>query len=314
MKTPRNLRNVLNNLQENHCSFRITPSGEFTKVFPDTPSDYSKIIAQLDVLDVQHYYFADISVMPLKVVVRGLPIEGVTVETIQETVIEKEFQVLKVAQMVSFKTNKKMPLFQTHLTDNPKARKIFKLETLMYYIIKIENYNRPFRSIQCFNCQYFHHSSHNYKMNAKCLKCPENHDYRKCPLKKGQESKVAIVNCSLGHTANFRGYPKFPKRYRTFNSSTITPNKSVANVITSPLPQQPSTAVIPAQAVTSETVNLNSLSSILNEIVQEFKVNNVKEFIIKLKNILQKLRSATTIFDKAMILTVAFEQHSTSTP
>lgn len=111
MKTPQNLRDVLKKLQENHCSFRITPSGEFTQIFPDSPSDYSKIIAQLNVLDVQHYYFAGNSVMPLKVFVRELLIEEVTVETIQEALIEKESPVLKVAQMVSFKTNKKMPLF-----------------------------------------------------------------------------------------------------------------------------------------------------------------------------------------------------------
>lgn len=127
--------------------------------------------------------------MPLKVFVRELPIEDVTVETIQEALIEKESAVLKVAQMVSFKTNTKMPLFQTQLTGNLKARKIFKLETLMYYIIKIENYNRPFRSIQCVNCHYFHHSSHNCKMNAKCLKYPENHNYRQCPTKKDNKIK-----------------------------------------------------------------------------------------------------------------------------
>lgn len=113
--------------------------------------------------------------MPLKVFVRELPIEEVTVDMIQEALIEKESPVLKFAQMVRFKTTK-MPLFQTQLTGNTKGRKIFKLETLMYYIIKIENYNRPFRSIQFVNCHYFHHSSHNCKMNAKCLKYPDNHN------------------------------------------------------------------------------------------------------------------------------------------
>lgn len=180
----------------------------------------------------------------------------------------------------------------------------------MHYIIKIENYNRPSRTIQCFKCQYFHHSSSHCKMNFRCVKCPENHDYRTCPLgKNGDNNKVICVNCKGNHTANFRGCQKFPKSNRTFNSSVISSNKSFANAVANakvlPPPQKHVNSAPLAPNPATET--FNSLTNVLNEIAQEFNVSNFQELIIKYRNLLLKLKSTTDPLLKLKILAETIE-------
>lgn len=104
------------------------------------PQDYQKMIAKLDSLKVQHFYFPEKSTVPLKAV-RGLDINS-DVEELKEDLLKLEFPVLKVNQMEKFNTKQKMPLFQIHLENNTKAKEIFKLQTLNFNIICIQNCNR----------------------------------------------------------------------------------------------------------------------------------------------------------------------------
>lgn len=65
------------------------------------------------------------------------------VEQIQSELIKKSFPVIKVAQMTSFRTKNKLPLYQIQLTNGPVAKEIFNLDNLLYHIINVGNYNRP---------------------------------------------------------------------------------------------------------------------------------------------------------------------------
>ena len=57
---------------KSQCNFKCASSGEFARIFPDTPESYRKIVVTLDDLKIQHYVIPEKSTQPLKVVIRGL--------------------------------------------------------------------------------------------------------------------------------------------------------------------------------------------------------------------------------------------------
>lgn len=136
---------------KSRSSFTVSPNGIFMKLYPETSKDYQEIIKVLDELKVKHFLFLNRAIKPLKVVIRGLSIDMDTNMIAEE--LKKSFPVIKVAQLIKFKTENKMPLFQIQLEDSQAAREIFKLHTLLHHILSMENYNKPPRVLQCFKCQ-----------------------------------------------------------------------------------------------------------------------------------------------------------------
>ena len=113
------------------CNFKCAPSGEFARIFPESPESYKTIVAALDDLNIQHYVIPDKSSQPLKVVIRGLDRETQTTD-IEAALKALNFTPQKVNQMTNFKTKKPMPLFQIHLDDNSNNHKIFELKERLY--------------------------------------------------------------------------------------------------------------------------------------------------------------------------------------
>lgn len=98
---------------EGHCKFTVSPAGIFTRIHPTIIHDYQEIVKLLDSYQVEHILFPNKSNQPLKVVVRGLPID-IDSDYIFEDLKEKTFLVIKVAQLAKFKTGNKMPLYSKY--------------------------------------------------------------------------------------------------------------------------------------------------------------------------------------------------------
>ena len=136
-----------------------------------------------------------------------------------------------------------MPLFQIHLDDNANNRKIFELKDLLYQWVVVEDYRRPTRTVQCYRCQYFHHTSQNCRLEPRCNKCDTTgHEYKDCPKGSGKIDSVTCCNCKqVGHPANYRGCPKFPENVKkaalNSKSSLVNKNKSFSSLFTTPSPQ-----------------------------------------------------------------------------
>ncbi|GFY15414.1 hypothetical protein TNCV_1572251 [Trichonephila clavipes] len=86
---------------------------------------------------------------------------------------------------------------------------------------RIEGYDGKGVS-QCYTCNIFHHSSENYHLTPRYLKCGEAHITRECPIKQRLEI-VNCINCQVyGYKANWKGCPCFPKGTAKNNRNSCT--------------------------------------------------------------------------------------------
>ncbi|GBP07031.1 hypothetical protein EVAR_4452_1 [Eumeta japonica] len=66
---------------------------------------------------------------------------------------------------------------------------------------------------QRYNCQSYGHSSKHRFNPARCVKCLGNHSTAQCTRNKDIDGPPACVLCKQkGHTVNYLGYPRAPKR------------------------------------------------------------------------------------------------------
>ncbi|KAF8785964.1 Nucleic-acid-binding protein transposon like protein [Argiope bruennichi] len=196
----------LNTVHKINC--KAKEAGEFIKLFVETSDDIRKMTKYLDELDKEYFVIASRAEKPIKVVIKGLPI-NTECEEIKQELIEKGFRVDRVNQLKRFKTRDPLPIFQIHLFKSSNIQDIYKLNDLMYFIIKVEKYINK-QNHQCFNCQLWNPGSKGCKLKPKCVICAESRISRDCP-KKGKETEVKCANCGGPHTANYRGCPKYPK-------------------------------------------------------------------------------------------------------
>ncbi|GFU36982.1 putative RNA-directed DNA polymerase from transposon X-element [Trichonephila clavipes] len=95
---------------------------------------------------------------------------------------------------------------------NEKAELIHDVKTVCYLSVTVD----PFRkkkpgATQCYNCNYFNHSSANCRMTPRCLKCGKITALETARLKKKIE-KPRCINCNQeGHVASLRSCTAFPK-------------------------------------------------------------------------------------------------------
>lgn len=92
------------------AQFHCQSTGGFTRLYPASTPDYQLIKQVLDELNIEHFLFPELNASLLKVVIRGLP-TNMDVEQIQSDLNKKSLPVIKVAQMASFRTKNKLPLY-----------------------------------------------------------------------------------------------------------------------------------------------------------------------------------------------------------
>ncbi|GBM54976.1 hypothetical protein AVEN_82525-1 [Araneus ventricosus] len=196
----------INTIQKIKCLAK--ESGEFVKLFVDTPEEVLKLTKYLEEQQLEIYCVADRTARPVKVVIRGLGKETNT------ELKELKFEVEKVNQLRQFKTKEPLPLFQVHLARTPNVNEIYKLTSLMYHIVTVVKYeNKSLR--QCLKCQTWQHSADKCHLKPKCVVCTDVHESKNCPNKTAiseeQKLPVKCANCGGQHTASYKGCPKYPK-------------------------------------------------------------------------------------------------------
>ncbi|GBM51588.1 hypothetical protein AVEN_830-1 [Araneus ventricosus] len=197
----------LNEIQKISCAAK--PKGEFMHVYCNSSADHRNITEYLDKEKIQYYVVPPAAKKPVKVVIKGLPIDY-SIEDIKNNLNKLNFRVDKVNQLKKFKDKRPLNIFQVHLMQSENIQDIYKLTTMEYYIIYVEKYVRKTIG-QCFCCQKFAHHSSGCKMEARCVLCAEAHDSRVCPMKNKDNFTPKCANCGGPHTASFRGCPNFTK-------------------------------------------------------------------------------------------------------
>lgn len=158
--------------------------------------------------NIEYFITNKQSEKPLKVVIKGIPIDY-TSEEVQEELKSLGFPVEKVARLRRFKDRRPLPILQIQLTMGPGVDKIYDLTSFHYLTVTVEKFAKSGRVSQCFRCQSFFHSSENCRYKPKCVKCAGEHESKDCS--KPRDTDATCVNCHGPHPANYRGCPKFPK-------------------------------------------------------------------------------------------------------
>ncbi|KAF8777495.1 Nucleic-acid-binding protein transposon like protein [Argiope bruennichi] len=137
----------------------------------------------------------------------------------------------KFAQLTRFRTKEPLPLFQVTLPNIEINKQIWNLTSLLFLKIKVEKFIRKTGPIQCFNCNYWHHSAASCHMKPRCLKCGKEHNKAQC---ESPPEITTCINCGKGHSASYRGCEKFPKSPRNNISNrykTVNPNLTYASMV-----------------------------------------------------------------------------------
>lgn len=124
-------------LQETEKKFHARIRGEYIRLDPHTEDDDRSITKFLKENNIEGFILPIGIVRPIKEVIRGLP-SDIPVEEIKEELLKSDYPVFKVAQLIQFKTQKPMSLFQIQLTPSNMAKKIFELDALFYIKITVE--------------------------------------------------------------------------------------------------------------------------------------------------------------------------------
>lgn len=311
-------------------------SGTFVRLAPNSQEQYEKIIAVLTQSKTEYFITSHRSTRPLKVVVRGLPI-NTSLERIEEALTNLGYIVLRIAQMKKYDKEKdiriNMPLFQVHLARNELAKDIKQVKTLLFLDVTIENYKGKGQIAQCHNCQLFNHSSENCKFKARCLKCAEYHRTTDCPHGKRLETPKCAVCNGEGHTANYRLCPMRPKpKPRMDNSYADTlkaalgksnpltklgPKKNISSPKTSPSPlisntDSSSKHFLPADgppppfptqegrpSFLTELASLREIAALWKEVTEGI---DLRALLTALRAAAPRMRNTSDPIDKAFIL------------
>ncbi|GFS97574.1 hypothetical protein TNCV_4488261 [Trichonephila clavipes] len=74
----------------------------------------------------------------------------------------------------------------------------------MQHVVK-EGFDRK-GATQCFKCNQFNHTAHNYHLTPRCLKCGKDHQTRECQIVK--VDSLFCINCqTYCHLANYSKCP-----------------------------------------------------------------------------------------------------------
>ncbi|GFU87641.1 PRE_C2HC domain-containing protein [Trichonephila clavipes] len=158
----------------------------------------------------EHYVIERLANQPIKVVIKGLPVDT-DVADIEADLLQKGFAIEKVVQLRKFSTKAPLPIFMVEVRRTEKAQDIYEVNSICYLCVTIDPFRRKPGATQCYNCNFFNHSSKNCKMNPRCLKCGKNHHTGECTIKEKIDKPICI-NCNEeGHVASLRSCPTFPK-------------------------------------------------------------------------------------------------------
>ncbi|GBP34434.1 Nucleic-acid-binding protein from transposon X-element [Eumeta japonica] len=152
----------------------------------------------------------------IRVVLRGVPKE-IPVDEVKEDLLAQNLPVQSVRRILN-RSREPLDLVLVSGTAeaNDKATKaaFFKIRSVCSLSgVKAEQPRKRALPGQCHNCQSYGHSSRHCFHSARCVKCLGDHGTAQCTRNKDTDGPPACVLCKQkGHTANYLGCPRAPKR------------------------------------------------------------------------------------------------------
>ncbi|KAL4121498.1 hypothetical protein QTP88_013998 [Uroleucon formosanum] len=249
--------------------FFCKSSTDQLKIQTATPEAYRLLVHYLKSNNAQYHTYQLTQDKPIRVVIRNIH-PSTDINGIKKELTELSFVVIQVTNVLHKTTKLPLPLFFVDLEKSEKSLEIFKLPSLLYTKIKVEEPYKPKTISQCQNCQDYGHTRSYCGYPPRCVRCGNSHLTSDCTKPRDSPAKCAL--CLGNHLANYRGcnvFKELQRRNKPNNKSKFLhdivnlnhSNNNNFNVKENhPLPtnNKPNTHSHPktyAQATSNETTN-----------------------------------------------------------
>ncbi|GFY09403.1 uncharacterized protein TNCV_1942131 [Trichonephila clavipes] len=146
-------------------------TGQYIKIMASNTDEHREITAALKAQGEEFYSVPHLSERPLKVVIKGLP-KSTPTDEIKEDLLNQGVPVMKVSQLTQRKSKFPQPIFLVEVRKHVEgATDIYEISKCCYMSVVLDTFNKKPGATQCYNCNYFNHSSANCFMKPRCLKC-----------------------------------------------------------------------------------------------------------------------------------------------
>ncbi|GBN71385.1 hypothetical protein AVEN_149359-1 [Araneus ventricosus] len=112
---------------------------DYIKIFTENLEQYNKVQSHLKQQGYDYYLVRPRDKKPLKVVVKGLPLEH-NPERVKNYLTEIGFSVIRVTRLSQFRTRKPLPFLLIDLNNTPNAKDIYKIVKINRIDISFEEY------------------------------------------------------------------------------------------------------------------------------------------------------------------------------
>ncbi|GFV08409.1 nucleic-acid-binding protein from transposon X-element [Trichonephila clavipes] len=251
-----NYKIMIKDLNKDFPNCDVKLAGKYLKIFTTSTDEHRIVTDYLKEKCEKFYVINPPDSRPQKIVIKRLPV-STEIGEIQADLTSQGFCVEKVAELTRSKTKSPLPIFMVELERNPDSPDIFQLKKCCYLAVQVDTFNRRPGVSQCYNCNLFNHSSKNYHMRTRCLKCGESHRTSDCPIKEKITNPICI-NCNkTGYMANWSQCEEFLKR-KSKNGETI-PNRNTNKESEIKRPSKPVTPNLSFAAALSGAPNKNKI-------------------------------------------------------
>ncbi|GBP26109.1 hypothetical protein EVAR_15122_1 [Eumeta japonica] len=188
---------------------------------PATVTDYRNLSALLATLKVAYHTYSLKEEREFRVVLRGVP-KKIPIEEVKDQIAQD----LPVQSVRRITNRAREPLDLVLLTadtgiDTATKRSFYRIKAVCSLSgIKVEQPHKKSIPGQCFNCELYGHSSKNRFQRARYIKCLGDYGTAAYTRNKDTDGAPACALCkSSGHTADYLGCPRAPKRKIIHNNN-----------------------------------------------------------------------------------------------
>ncbi|GFV25521.1 nucleic-acid-binding protein from transposon X-element [Trichonephila clavipes] len=204
-------------------------TGQYIRILAATTDEHREIIAALKAKGEEFYSVPPLADRPLKAVIKGLP-KSTTPEEIKDDLLNQGVPVIKISQLTQRKSKFPLPIYLIEVRKHVDgSTDIYEISKCCFMSVVIDTFKKRPGATQCYNCNFFNHSSVNCFMKPRCLKCSKEHRTGNCPIKERLHTPHCINCDSDGHPANWRSCPAFPKIKNKKGAPAENRNKPLIN-------------------------------------------------------------------------------------
>jgi hypothetical protein len=195
--------------------------------------------------------------------------------------------ITKILQMN--KANEEFRMIRAECIDNVTKEKLIKEGLKIdHFNLKVEEYIKPIRPLQCFNCQQFDHIASNcpIKDTPICIKCGGSHKAEAC-----NSSELKCVNCHQDHTSIYKLCPiyqdKLEEKMKKLASYSQTPDQKIKRLYSQVSSSKPDLEVMQSTIIDSLKVNIESMQESINDSIR----TQISAFELSLKSSINLMES-----------------------